>query len=113
MNNKIAQMLKQLKEKITSQFGAGIVNIIVYGSYARGEESEDSDLDILIVTREKDEDMERHVDNIVYDAMWEHDFNPILSVQLITEEHFKKLRNIGSSFYRNIEKEGISLWLQK
>ena len=41
MNNKIAQMLKQLKEKIVSQFGAGIVNIIVYGSYARGEESEE------------------------------------------------------------------------
>jgi predicted nucleotidyltransferase len=41
MNNKIAQMLKQLKEKIVSQFSAGIVNIIVYGSYAREEESEE------------------------------------------------------------------------
>lgn len=47
MQNIILTKLAQTKETLNDQFG--ITKIAVFGSYARGEEREDSDVDIVIL----------------------------------------------------------------
>ena len=47
MQNIILTKLAQTKEALSDQFG--ITKIAVFGSYARGEEREDSDVDIVIL----------------------------------------------------------------
>jgi Predicted nucleotidyltransferases len=107
MDNKIVRILKQFKEELTSQFGAEIVSVIVYGSYARSEENENSDLDILIIV--KDKELEKQIDNIAYEIMWNSDFIPLLSTHVVTEEHFNYIKKIRTGFYESIEEEGIEV----
>lgn len=107
MNGKTNEILKQFKEKLISQFDGEIVDIIVYGSYARGEESEDSDLDILIIV--KDKELEKQIDDIAYEVMWNSDFVPLLSVHVVAERHFNYIKEIRTGFYESIEKEGIEI----
>ncbi len=59
MNKKIKSILNQFRERVFSEFSNQIISIVVFGSYARGEERPDSDLDILVVVREKSKSLEK------------------------------------------------------
>jgi len=45
----ITHLLKELKEALQAIYGDHLRGLCLYGSYARGEEIEDSDVDVLIV----------------------------------------------------------------
>ncbi|MBI4430796.1 MAG: nucleotidyltransferase domain-containing protein [Candidatus Omnitrophica bacterium] len=46
---KIKELLAELKTGLQALYGARLKGLYLYGSYARGEQEEDSDVDILIV----------------------------------------------------------------
>ncbi|OYD13898.1 hypothetical protein CH333_09580 [candidate division WOR-3 bacterium JGI_Cruoil_03_44_89] len=48
---KIETILKELKERLTEIYGEDLIEIVLYGSYARGEASEDSDIDIFVLLK--------------------------------------------------------------
>jgi len=52
MNHLIIHILSQVKQIAQKQFGEKLKSVRLYGSYARNEEREDSDIDILIVLDE-------------------------------------------------------------
>ena len=43
----------EISKKIKEKFGEKVANIILFGSYARGDYSEESDIDILIIVKDK------------------------------------------------------------
>ena len=45
-----------------------------------------------------------------YGLMWDNDFEFIISLHIMTEDHYNFLRNIRSSFYREITEKGIEVW---
>ena len=47
-------LLNELKSELTAIYGERLKGLFLYGSYARGEEDEDSDLDILVVLEQFD-----------------------------------------------------------
>jgi predicted nucleotidyltransferase len=49
----ILPQLKEIKKEIAKILGTNDFELIVFGSYARGEAREDSDLDLLIVLQEE------------------------------------------------------------
>lgn len=49
MNNKIKRILLELKTKLDGLYGARLKGVYLFGSYARNEADEESDVDILIV----------------------------------------------------------------
>jgi predicted nucleotidyltransferase len=53
MNNKvpahIRNLVQELKEGLSLIYGDRVKGIYLYGSYARGEERSDSDIDVMIV----------------------------------------------------------------
>ena len=69
----------------------------------------DSDLDLIVLVDEKNSEIENKLDDIAYNVMWDYDFNPIISLKIFSEAHFKSAVERGFSFYRNVEKKGISL----
>ena len=55
MPNKIKDLLELYKEEIDKLGREHLVKIILYGSYARGDFRQDSDIDIMILVNDLDD----------------------------------------------------------
>ncbi|WKZ20115.1 MAG: nucleotidyltransferase domain-containing protein [Candidatus Jettenia sp. CY-1] len=53
MKEKDKEIVLEFKRRLTEDIWAQIEKVIVFGSRARGEETKDSDLDIIVLVREK------------------------------------------------------------
>ena len=83
-------------------------SIILYGSYARGEQTSESDVDIaLILSAESSEEAHDKMVDLVVD--YELELAVTLSVVPINLNQYLEWKNT-LPFYKNIEKEGILLW---
>lgn len=109
MNEKDRQIIFALKNRLTDDVLKHLKKLVLFGSRARGEETDDSDLDILAIVDEKNSEIEKHLEDIAYQIMWDNDFNPIISLKVLAEAHFLNSLNKGYSFYRHVEKEGITV----
>ena len=98
------------RKKIAMEFAKSlncpeIEKIVLFGSVAREEDEQDSDIDVLIFTKnEEDEfrirdDVYTKVMDIVCEQM------EYISAKIIPIAHYKKCRN--NSFYTNVDNEGI------
>ena len=82
-----------------------IEKIILFGSVARGEDTEDSDIDILIFIKKELDEFE------IRDDIYGKTFNTLLktgeylSAKIIPINHYEKYK--GFSFYTNIDEEGV------
>lgn len=96
--------------RIIAQEFADIINsdkidkIILFGSVARGDDTADSDIDILIVSSFADE-IESYIDDEVVNVIL--DKEEIISAHLMSEEHFNQTKNYP--FLTNVLHEGVVL----
>lgn len=100
-------MLDHLAKDIQPIFGKNMAQIILYGSYARGDYNETSDIDLMILTDITDEEIEK-VEDAVFDIAYEYELTegiPI-SINIKNTEHFSYWKNI-LPYYQNIIKEGV------
>ena len=49
----LERILVEVKSRLQEILGDNLVEVILFGSYARGEASEGSDVDVLVITRQK------------------------------------------------------------
>jgi predicted nucleotidyltransferase len=49
MDKRITALMKELKLGLQELYGPRLKGLYLYGSYARGEENEESDVDVLII----------------------------------------------------------------
>ena len=95
-------------KKLVEIYGESLNRIVIYGSYARGEENEQSDVDIALVLKNKEKQtVHDTMTDIVVD--YELENNIVLSVITIDQENYQKWKKV-LPFYQNIDKEGIVLW---
>ena len=100
--------LRQMIHDLQSIYGASLQAVILYGSYARGTQTEESDVDIAVVLSEKPD---KALTNAMIDcvASYELECGRVLSVIDINAEMLKRWEST-IPFYKNIRKEGITLW---
>jgi len=111
LNSKHPEVLKKLYEMceaIGEIYGSTIAEVVLYGSYARGQESDESDIDMAIVLKAKqtEEQYDRMTD-IVVD--YQLDLGITLSVISIELREFMEWKKT-LPLYKNVDKEGIVLW---
>ena len=98
MNNRL-KIASEFANAIQSE---NIIQIILFGSVARGDDREESDIDILIITSDCDE-LSDEINSIAVDFILKKD--EFISPFVMSEEHFKK--TIDYPFLTNVLKEGV------
>jgi len=109
MNKKDRNLILELKKRLPADVMVHIRKVIAFGSRVRGQGEDDSDLDLLILVDDKTPDLESKIEDVAYQVMWDHDFKPIISIKVFTESGYRNSLAEGFSFYKNIEREGITL----
>lgn len=85
--------------------------IILYGSYARGDFHPDSDIDIMILLDLSDIDIKKYrhqLSDMTFDFNMDYDVDikPIAK----SEEHYRKWVD-NYPFYSNVNREGVRLYV--
>ena len=91
-------------------YGSHLKKMILYGSYARGDYHEGSDIDIMLLVDLNDEEIKRIGKALsirTYDMNYENDVMIMPIVQNI--EFFNKWVR-SYPFYNNISNEGVNLY---
>ena len=102
------ELLQQLIPEVVSIYGDLLVSVILYGSVARGTQTEESDIDIaLMLKKEETEDMRERMTDAVVNL--ELEYNKVLSVLRIDYKQFQLWENT-MPFYKNMKKDGVILW---
>lgn len=101
--NKIS---KEMVECYRVVYGSDIVEIILYGSYARGDYVEDSDIDIVAVVHGSRVDLQEKL-KAVWDVSAELGLENdiVVSPTVIPYDEFARYKQ-SLPYYRNIVKEG-------
>ena len=105
--SELDDIIKMVVDIYRNTYGDSIVEIILYGSYARGDEKADSDIDIVaIVNGERKilQDALVEVWNRVDDVSI--DYETVISPTVIPYQEYLKWKE-DIPYYRNIDKEGI------
>ncbi|MCI8287207.1 MAG: nucleotidyltransferase domain-containing protein [Lachnospiraceae bacterium] len=102
------KMREELVQGLTDIFGNNISMIILYGSVARGNAAEESDVDIAIVVRSQMNDGTKRR-FLSWAADMDIRYERVFSIVDIQESNMKKWEDVLPC-YRNVKKEGIVLW---
>ena len=98
MDEKDKSLIIDFKKRISVEIEKHVRKIIVFGSRVKGNAAEDSDLDVVVLIDGKNPDVEKSLEDIAYNIMWEHDFNPIISLKIFVESEFNEAVYKGFSF---------------
>ena len=101
-------MKEDLPQGVVDLFSDSILAIILYGSVARNDNTDESDIDIvIIIINEMDDATKERF--IHWSAELDLRYDRVFSIIDIQEENMEKWGNV-LPFYQNIQKEGIILW---
>ena len=107
MPTNITNIMQQFASSLRKFLGNTLDSVIVYGSYARGDYGDNSDMDIMVLT-ELTDDRIIQIEDEIFDAAYdiELEYGVPISVNIKNEKHFKNWVN-SLPYYSNIQKEGI------
>lgn len=110
MKKKIPQTIKTIlaeaKRRLEQIYGDKLKDIILYGSYARGDFTEGSDIDIIILLEEMKEPIAER--RKYFDAIWELDlkYDTLISIIPFKEKEYRTRR---LPLILNAKREGFSI----
>ncbi|HVW28961.1 MAG TPA: nucleotidyltransferase domain-containing protein [Polyangiaceae bacterium] len=99
--------LARFASLVRSRLGGRVRRITLFGSYARGEANEESDLDVLIVVDDLSSAEGREIAHLAGDVLTE--FGLLISAFTQSTESWRSLRDRERRIARDIEREGVPL----
>lgn len=109
-DEKLLAILDDIEQRGTEAFGSKLKEIILYGSYATNRQTHESDLYIMFLFDESEEEIIKYRDQIVdimVDLSLEYDV-----VVSITESSVENFNSYVSyvPFYSNVYNEGVEIY---
>lgn len=106
----VAQHFLDLLKKESKSKQKNVLEVKLFGSYARSEATKDSDVDLFVLLEKQDRNAEHWVYHLNELAMEAVDYNDFLSPLMMEQEHWKKQERLKTPLFRAIEQDGILLW---
>ena len=105
----ISDIIQDFAKSVRKMLGNSLDSVIVYGSYARGDYSELSDIDIMLLVSLGEEEIKKisdQISDLAFDFMMKYgvDISPVIT----NIDHFNYWVD-NLPFYRNVRDEGVRL----
>lgn len=107
IDKKIRRLVNKIKENLIRKYGKKIKKVILYGSYARGENTRESDVDILVLIDDslKTSEVRKSISGLLLNILLKEE--EFISVIVLPENFFN---SYNYPFLLNVKKEGVLLW---
>ena len=105
----LEKILKKIVIIYRNIYNQNLCDIYLYGSYARGDYNEESDIDIVAIVKGDRQELQNQLKEI-WEAVsdLELDYEVVVSPTVIPYSGFETYKDI-LPYYRNIAKEGVKL----
>lgn len=103
----VRDIVHRFAREIRGIYGDALKEVIIYGSYARGDYQKKSDVDIMILVDVSDAEIKKRFNSVcdlAYD--FELEYGVVISPLVKNKEHFMKWSET-LPFYRNVKREGV------
>lgn len=110
MPQTIYSLLLEYLSAVQKIYGSHLKNVILYGSYARGDYTAESDVDIMILVDLNEDEIDQYADalsELGFEYNVKHDIWMMPVVKNI--EHFRHWA-VAYPFYKNVQEEGVTLY---
>ena len=87
-----------------------ILQIVVFGSRSRGDSNESSDLDIMVLVKEKNSTALQTIQSLKAKALTDVEDFSYVNLFPVRESEFYSYR---SAFQQRVQREGIIIWSRK
>ena len=103
-------VMAEITQKMKETFGEHLRQVILFGSYARGEQQEYSDMDVMVLVNLSDDDAKLY-NNAIVDVMCDisQRYGVLPTIIEKNYEHFNHWVPY-LPFYRNVKTEGIEYY---
>jgi predicted nucleotidyltransferase len=101
------QALSRFRDALQSWLGENLISMRLFGSRARGEQTEESDIDVLVLVQKKDRALCRRIIEESLEVDLTYGIN--LSPTILSADEYRQNQEYGTPFYHNVEREGIAL----
>ena len=109
-DDELKNITKEVVQSILAEKKVHISKIILFGSYARGDATEGSDIDIMILCKDDNSTAQKHLLDVFHRAdkvAFENDI--LIQIDLQNESFFDEWSE-DLPYYKNIKKEGVVLY---
>lgn len=103
MSERDKEIAKELKRRLAES--VQLINFIVFGSRARDEQDEYSDMDIFLVVSSLNKELKEKIFDIVWEVSFENLI--VISTLIFTKDEVENSPLKASPLLRNIFEEGI------
>lgn len=102
-----AQVPDALLEWLRSRYEAGSQSVVLFGSYARGDQTPDSDVDVIVVA-ENETTKQSIEERIISDSeAFRREFGATLSTIVYSPQEASQLRKRGPGLYDSLLSDGV------
>ncbi len=99
--------LKEFKKELERKLRTNLVQMILFGSKARGDARKDSDIDVLVIVRRDSELTRQKVNNIRMDINQKYSYQLFISAKVMSKKEFNYYNSIPTLFAFFIKRDGI------
>lgn len=106
----IKKLLIELTEALYHVYGDKLKTVVLYGSVARGTQTDDSDIDIMVLVDGSNDELRQYNDKLSdVSTDFSLKYLKVLSVIDISYQEYQDWKNL-SPFYKNVSEEGVILY---
>ena len=99
--------LDAYRSELKTRHPGVVKRLVIYGSKARGDAREDSDLDVLLVVRNDASDLKRPLRRIGYGLAATTCAVP--SIMAFTQAEWDRLKDLRCPYRESVERDGVSV----